>query len=57
MTKLDLIKLLVAFLISTVAILLFWYLTLTFGWTVAIYATKSVLVAIILTLLMQLFMR
>ncbi len=49
-------KLFISFLISAVAVLLFWYLTFAFSLTVAIYATKSVLVVIVLTGLMQLFM-
>lgn len=52
----ETMKLFISFLISAVAVLLFWYLTFAFSLTVAIYATKSVLVVFALTMLMQMFM-
>ncbi len=51
----ETMKLFIAFLISTVAVLLFWRLTFTFGLAVAIYATKSVLVVFALTVLIRTF--
>lgn len=54
-TRSETMKLFISFLISAVAVSLFWYLVLTFSWTVAIYAIKSALVVILLTALMQLF--
>ena len=49
-------KIFISFLISIVSVLLFWYLTFTFGLTVVINFVKSVSVVILLTALIQLLM-